>query len=105
MKPAAPGGARTNSAHQNASPRTSRIANTVAITNDGRKIKICLSYRTNDKPIVEQIKKDLERMGIYVIQWGLNVGQTEGKDWLNQWTGYCEEADIVLNFISVKFDR
>ena len=65
-------------------------------------VTFCFSYTTSDKPIVERIKDQLELSGHYV-KWGLNVGQAEGTDWLNQWIKYCREADIVLNFLSPRY--
>ena len=62
-------------------------------------VTFCFSYTTPDKPIVERIKDQLELSGHYVM-WGLNVGQAEGTDWLNQWVKYCRAADICVNFLS-----
>ena len=106
MKPAVPGGARKKSAHQNASPRTRKIAGESGITTTtagGEKLKICFSYTTPDKAIVERVKQQLEQQFGYDIKWGLNVGQKEGTDWLNQWMQYCRDADVVINFISERY--
>ena len=64
--------------------------------------KICFSYRSTDIGRVQEAKQGLEAHG-YQVAWGLDVETMSDKDWRTQWIHMCNDADLVVNFLSVDY--
>jgi hypothetical protein len=66
--------------------------------------RVCFSYKSVrgvPPPHVSAAKQQLEDLG-YRVKWGLDVSRTAA-DWRNVWMRWCEEADFVVNFLSVDY--
>ena len=64
--------------------------------------KLCLSYRSTNVARVREAKLGLEAMG-YQVAWGLDIETMSTQDWRTQWIHMCNDADFVVNFLSVDY--
>ena len=74
----------------------------VEVAEDTGRRKLCFSYRSIDVARVREAKLGLEAMG-YQVAWGLDVDTMSTQDWRTQWIHMCNDADLVVNFLSVDY--
>ena len=73
-----------------------------ALASDVGLKKVCFSYRSTDIERVRQAKQGLEARG-FQVAWGLDVDTMSTQDWRTQWIHMCNDADLIVNFLSVDY--
>ena len=74
----------------------------VALSSEVGLRKVCFSYRSTDIERVREAKLGLEGCG-FQVAWGLDVDTMSTQDWRTQWIHMCNDADLVVNFLSVDY--
>ena len=56
-------------------------------------LKLCISYSSNDKELVEHAILGLKAYG-HDVFYGPDVKTMNGEDWVRQWGDECKKSDV-----------